>query len=181
MKQQLDILESLVNQCKSGSRKAQVELYDRYAQAMFTTCCRMIKDNMWAEEVMQDAFITAFKKIDSFKGESTFGAWLKRIVINKCIDELNKKKIEFTDVESLPEPKQEDVNELNTEWEIKRIKRVMGTLPDGYRIILSLYLFEGYDHEEISSILGITSSTSRSQFLRAKKKLVSVLKTENYA
>ncbi len=140
----------------------------------------MIPDPMLAEELMQDAFIKAFDRIDQYRGEATFGAWLKRIVVNECLDYLEKKKLEWSSLDENMPVVEED-SEEDFEWKVDEVKRAMSQLPDGYRVVLSLYLFEGYDHEEIAQIMNISGSTSRSQYLRAKKKLVQNLKDYTYA
>jgi len=130
---------------------------------------------MEAEDVMQEAFLNAFKKIDTYIGEVSFGAWLKKIVINRSLDYLKKRKVKFEEVNEkttqIPDYQME-IKEVN----VNAIKNAIQQLPDGYRVVLSLYLIEGYDHEEISEILGISNSNSRTQFLRAKNKLRELLK-----
>ena len=130
---------------------------------------------MEAEDVMQEAFLSAFKKIETYKGEVSFGAWLKKIVVNRSLDYLKKRKVQF-----------EEVNEKTTQIsdyqmgtkdiDVQMIKDAIRELPDGYRVVLSLYLIEGYDHDEISQILEISNSSSRTQLLRAKNKLKVILK-----
>lgn len=144
---------------------------------MYSICLRILNDDMEAEDVMQECFLKAFSKIDTYRGEVSFGAWLKRIVINRSLDYLKKRKLKF-----------EEISEKTTEiadyqMEIKdvdlnTIKNAIQNLPDGYRVVLSLYLIEGYDHEEISQILGISNSNSRTQYLRAKNKLKELLKNK---
>jgi len=136
---------------------------------------RIINNEAEAEDVMQEAFLNAFKKIDSYKGEVSFGAWLKKIVINRSLDHLKKKKVKFEEIN-------EKTNQIadfqmeTKEVNVQVIKDAIQKLPDGYRVVLSLYLIEGYDHEEISEILGISNSNSRTQYLRAKNKLRELLK-----
>jgi RNA polymerase sigma-70 factor (ECF subfamily) len=128
-----------------------------------------------AEDVMQEAFLNAFKKINTYKGEVSFGAWLKKIVINRSLDYLKKRKVRFEEINEKTQKfidHQMETKEVN----MKVIKDAIQKLPDGYRVVLSLYLIEGYDHEEISEILGISNSNSRTQFLRAKNKLREILK-----
>ncbi len=130
---------------------------------------------MEAEDVMQEAFLSVFKKIETYKGEVSFGAWLKKIVVNRSLDYLKKRKVQF-----------EEINERTTqisdyqmgtkEIDVQMIKNAVQELPDGYRVVLSLFLIEGYDHDEISQILGISNSSSRTQLLRAKNKLKTILK-----
>lgn len=145
---------------------------------MYNTCLRIVNDSLEAEDIMQESFLKAFEKIQTYKGEVSFGAWLKRIVINHSLDELRKRKLDMESIEdSLFELKEKkDEKEIFKEEELKikaeEIKDEINKLPDGYRIVLSLYLIEGYDHDEISEILNISSSTSRSQCARAKQKLL---------
>lgn len=170
-----NIHQDIIDQCMEGSSKAQFQLYKLYYKAMYSVSLRIINDEMEAEDVMQEAFLSAFGKISSYKGEVSFGAWLKRIVVNRSLDYLKKRKVQF-----------EEVNERTTEivdyqMETKEInskvlKEAIQNLSDGYRVVLSLYLIEGYDHEEISQILGISNSSSRTQLLRAKNKLRELLK-----
>jgi RNA polymerase sigma-70 factor (ECF subfamily) len=148
---------------------------------MYIIAQRYVKDNFIAEDVMQDAFIKVFKNIQNFKGEVTLGAWIKKIVINQCIDYLKKKKIELV---SLENSKIEIVEENN--WTVTEdvtfeiVNNAINNLPDKYKVVLNLYLLEGYDHQEIAQILNITEVASRSQLMRGKNKLKSQLKKYNY-
>ena len=173
-----DKQKKLIEDCKNNNRKAQLKLYDQYYRAMYTVSLNMVKEQLQAEDLMQEAFISAFSNIKYFKGEVSFGSWLKKIVINKCIDYLKKRKVQFESIESYPNIQEPTINDerLIIEKKASEIKAEIYNLPDGYRAILSLYLIEGYDHEEISQILGISSSTSRSQFTRAKALLIKKLK-----
>lgn len=111
-------------------------------------------------------------KLDSFRNESTIGAWIKRIVINKCINFLKSKRLQFTELsEKLSEPTEESTHENESRFSVETINRAIGILPEGYRVVFSLYALEGYDHEEIGEILGISEQTSKSQFSRAKARL----------
>lgn len=150
---------------------------------MFNTALRITGGQTDAEDVLQDAFISAFKNLNSYREDATFGAWLKRIVVNKALNHVQKSKKDLMLAEDIKE------NESSVEWteehepvySIDAIKKTMDQLPSGFRTVLSLYLFEGYDHKEISEILGITESTSKSQYKRAKDKLKLILKQEvNY-
>ena len=169
--------KSLVENCKAGSSKAQYELYNLYADAMFNIGMRFLKSKEDTEDVVQESFIKAFKSLYTFNFESSFGAWLKRIVVNNCINFLKLKKIPLIEIkqdecfindEEIPE-----VLDLN----IQKIKKGIGLLSDGYQHVINLYLIEGYDHNEISEILDISVSTSKSQYHRAKKKLVEIINT----
>jgi len=163
-----------------GDSAAQFRLYELYYKAMHTTASRIVKDTMLAEELMQNGFMTAFTKMDKWHQKSSFGAWLKRVVINECLDHLAKKKLDTVSMEEMQiaDPEDEEISE--PDYNVDQVKEAMSQLADGYRTILSLYLFEGFDHEEISEVLKISSSTSRSQYLRAKKKLIELIKKTEY-
>lgn len=132
-----------------------------------------------AEDMLQESFSEAFLKMSSFRHESSFGAWLKRIVINKCINEIKRKKADLLYVEDLyrvdKEPEDDYVDYESIKLDVQKIHKAMEQLPEGYRIIFSLYLLEGYDHTEIAQIMGITESTSKSQYMRAKRKIKDIL------
>lgn len=151
-------------------------LYKLYSKAMFNVCLRIVNNTGDAEDVLQESFVSAFKNLKSFKGDSAFGAWLKRIVINKSLNFLKKRSIEATSMDELPDVAEDDRVDFDEgSLSVDRIKKAMGQLPEGYRMVFSLYLFEGYDHGEIGEILGISESTSKSQFNRSKKKLKEIL------
>lgn len=174
-----NIHEDLIAQCKQGSEAAHFQLYRLYSKAMYNTAYRITGNEDDAKDVLQEAFISAFRHLDYYRGDSTFGAWLKRIVINKSITILQKKKFD-----PIPENENWDVaeEEDNTPYmeglSVERVKRCINQLPDGYRTVLSLYLLEGYDHQEIGEIMNITESTSKSQLNRAKAKLRELLDTK---
>lgn len=130
-----------------------------------------------AEDVLQDSFIDAFTQLSSFGRKSTFGAWLKQIVVFKSIALLKRQRMNFVDVETIGELAEEnELDEAEIFYTVDMIKQTIQQLPDGYRTVLSLYLFEGYDHEEISEIIGVARSTVRTQYIRAKQKLLQILK-----
>jgi RNA polymerase sigma-70 factor (ECF subfamily) len=147
---------------------------------MYNTSLRIVNDTMEAEDVMQESFLSAFEKIETYSGTVSFGAWLKKIVINRSLDALSRRKAIFEDIESHTGIKDESPEDLSrqeeVDFKVEEVKDAIERLPDGYRIILSLYLLEGYDHDEIGEILSISSSTSRSQLSRAKQKLITELK-----
>lgn len=169
--------KDLVEKSKLGDRTAQYKLYELYVDAMYNVGMRMMRIKEDAEDVVQDSFIEAFNSISSFRYESTFGSWLKRIVINKSINQLKKKKILVVPIEKeMYRIKSDDEDEETPAMDMKKIIKSIGLLPAGYQQIINLYLVEGYDHVEISEILGITTSTSKSQYHRAKKKLIEIVK-----
>ncbi len=167
----------LVEQSKLGDRNAQYKLYELYVDAMFNISMRMVHIKEDAEDVVQDSFIEAFNNLSSFRYESTFGSWLKRIVINKSINQLKKKKIPVVPIENQMYHIKEEYEETPENMDMDKVIRGIRLLPSGYQQIITLYLVEGYDHTEISDILDISSSTSKSQYHRAKKKLIEIIKT----
>ncbi len=172
--------QDLLDGCKNGDQKAQFQIYKLYYKAMYNTSLRIVNDTMEAEDIMQESFLSAFEKIETYSGTVSFGAWLKKIVVNRSLDALSRRKAVFEDLDAHVGIRDEsgDDSDRNEEVDLRveEVKEAIERLPDGYRIILSLYLLEGYDHDEIAEILSINSSTSRSQLSRAKQKLISELK-----
>ncbi|HEX3166156.1 MAG TPA: RNA polymerase sigma factor [Chitinophagaceae bacterium] len=167
----------MVSQCIDGQTSAYRTLYDRYSKAMYNTALRIVNTTADAEDVLQDSFTDAFMQLSSFEHKSTFGAWLKQIVVFKSITLLKKQRISFVDMEKAEDlPDENESDEPDIGYTVDRIRQTIQQLPDGYRTVLSLYLFEGYDHEEISEILGVAQSTVRTQYIRAKEKLLKLLK-----
>jgi RNA polymerase sigma factor (sigma-70 family) len=168
---------NLVVECKQGSKKACYELYKLYAKAMLNVAFRIVGNVAEAEDVLQEAFLDAFKRIQDFRQETTFGLWLKQIVVSRSINLLRKRKIELVElgdeVDNIAD--EEQYNDEEIQYKVAQVKQAMNELPEGYKQVISLYLIEGYDHEEIGQILNITENTSRTQFLRAKRKLSEIL------
>ncbi len=169
------IHHELVEKCKRGDSRAQRDLYNHYSRGMFNVALRIVNDHFEAEDVLQECFVTAFSKIQSFRGDSSFGAWLKRIVVNRSINAVKRRKMNF---ESIDDDQNADFKEDEEQDEqpwgiytVQDVKKAMGHLPEGYRIVFSLYMFEDLSHREIADSLNITESTSKSQLNRAKKKL----------
>ena len=169
----------IVEKCKQNDRKAQLRLYNQYCDGMYIVAKRFVKDTMEAEDIVQEAFIKAFAKLHQFKGEVTFGAWLKRIVINKSIDLLKSKKQQMLELDEV-HLKVVDSN-YEDEWlvedaiTIEEVKDAINKLPDKYKYVVMLFLIEGYDHQEIAEILNITEVASRTQLSRGKVKLKELL------
>lgn len=175
--QDTDIHEKLIEACRMGDRKAQFEVYKLYYKSMYNVSFRMLNNSAEAEDVMQECFLSAFQKIESYKGEVSFGAWLRKIVINRSLDLLKKKKalISIDAVSEIPDDSSSEEHVYYEGLNPKLIKESIQSLPEGYRVVLNLYLVEGYDHEEISEILNISNATSRTQYHRAKKRLAETL------
>jgi RNA polymerase sigma factor (sigma-70 family) len=182
MKPTKQLHQTIIDQCKNNSAKAQMQLYNLYAKGMFLVAFRYVKGKCLAEDIMQDAFIKAFKNINSYKNEVAFGAWLKRIVINQSIDTLKKNKLELVAInEEVYKVEDEEDWTIEVNISVDQIVETINTLKEKYRLVLTLYLLEGYDHQEISEILNITENTSRTHLLRGKKQLKEQLKNTSYA
>jgi RNA polymerase sigma-70 factor (ECF subfamily) len=176
------IANDLIAQCRNNNRKAQVTLYRKYAQGMYCVAMRFVKNSADAEDITQEAFIRAFRKMDQFEGNVTFGAWLKRIVVNGCIDFLKARKQHFVELEEhrLTLAEEPDWN-VEEDVQVAEVKAAIEALPEKYRYVVQLYLVEGYDHAEISEILDFKETTSRSRLMRGKIYLRELLKNKSYA
>lgn len=172
----------LILQCLEGNRKAQYALYQQYAKAMLNLSYRLIQNREDAEDVLQEAFFEAFDKLHRFRFESTFGAWLKRIVVNRCINALRRKRIQLQYLDDMqafagiPDEAPEE-----TGLTVEQVKKAMAGLPSGSRTIFSLYLLEGYDHNEIAEILDISVSNSKTQYMRARQRVKEIMMQQGYA
>jgi len=169
-------IDVLVQSCTKGDQFAQVELYNRYYKAMYNTALRIVKDTFEAEDIMQESFLNAFTKLDTFKGEVAFGAWLKRIVINNSIHHYRKKQrnneVSLENVMHTVKDKDDVVTDHEfTNVQAQKVLETMKKLKDNYRISLTLHLIEGYDHEEICDIMEISYANCRTTISRAKESL----------
>jgi RNA polymerase sigma-70 factor (ECF subfamily) len=181
MQRTININEELIEGCRKNNRRSQLQLYNQYYKAMYNSAYRILRNTAEAEDVMQESFLVAFRKIDEYKGEATFGAWLKRIVINRSIDELKKRKETVSLDESGMDVPADDNSENYLEmlsYKIDQIRKGIEMLADEDRIILSLLLLEGYDHEEISQVLDISNNASRTRYSRARRRLKELLRKE---
>lgn len=175
-------IEAVLQLCKSGNQRAQMEVYNRYYKAMYNTSYRIVKDSFKAEDIMQESFLTAFTKLDSLKDSSTFGAWLKRIVVNNSIYDYHKNnKHNDVPIENVLY-KIEDQQGVSEDYEFTNLKaakvlETMKSLKDTYQIGLTLHLIEGYDYEEICEIMNITYANCRTLISRAKESLRHKLKS----
>lgn len=171
----------LIEKCKNNDSRAQMQLYDLYCKAMFNTAFNFIKDDDIAQDVMQEAFIKAFKKIGTYTGEASFGSWLKRIVINQSLDWLKKQKLDTVELkEEIAFLPNDEPLEVASEISMAVIYKCIEALPEKCKNVVKLYLLEGYDHQEVAQILEISEVASRSQLSRGKSKLKELLIHENY-
>lgn len=175
----LNIHAELIARCRQNDAQAQYEIYQLYAKAMLNTAYRILGVLEDAEDVLQDSFINAFKSIHTYREEASFGAWLKRIVVNKALSAAGKVKLDLMstaeDFDVADEaPRDDSQMQLN----VQKVKSAMEALPPGFKNVLTLYLIEGFDHKEIAEVLNISESTSKTQYKRAKEKLKELLKSE---
>ena len=172
----------MLEQCKTGNQRAQMEVYNRYYKAMYNTSFRIVKDSFKAEDIMQESFLTAFTKLDTLKDISMFGTWLKRIVINNSIHDYhkNQKNKEAPLDDMLYKVADDQGVEEDHEWNTLKAAQIMQgmkSLKDNYRIVLNLFLIEGYDYEEIGDIMDISYANCRTMISRAKDSLRQKLKS----
>jgi len=170
----INIHQDLLDRCLQGDQSAQFEIYRLYYKSMYNSSLRIVGIPEEAEDIMQESFLAAFRKLKYYSGEVSFGAWLKKIVINRSLDELRKRKVLFEELHA-ELPVEDELYSDADAVTVEEIKSAINLLSDGYRTILSLILLEGYDHEEVSEILGIKNVTSRTQYSRARQKLREIL------
>jgi RNA polymerase sigma-70 factor (ECF subfamily) len=163
----------LVRRSLAGEEHAQRQLYGRYVGAMFHTVLRLTANRSDAEDLTQEVFVKVFEKLDSFRGESTLGAWIKRITVNTALNFLrtaNRMQTVALESQALP-PDEPEVDEAAWAHDLRRIHEAIGELPDGCRLVFNLHLLEGYRHQDVAQMLGITESTSKTQYMRARRLL----------
>ncbi|MFM7089396.1 MAG: RNA polymerase sigma factor [Bacteroidota bacterium] len=166
----------LIAACKANDRLAQQLLYDRYANAMFTISYRITKDRDVASDVLQEAFVRVFNYIHSFRGESTLGAWIKTIVVRSALAILKKEKKGLSfDLSEMDETS----TRLNFDHDTDYLEKAILSLPSGYRTVFLLIEVEGYTHQDVADLLGVSVGTSKSQLFYAKKRLREILIPQN--
>ncbi|TMM53307.1 RNA polymerase sigma factor [Maribacter algarum] len=174
---QIDIVE----ECKANNRRAQLKLYKQYCDGMFYVAMRFLKNADDAEDVIQESFIKAFQKIEQFKGDVTFGAWLKRIVINKSIDFLKAKKQKLVELnEGYIHVAEDEDWSIEENISLDEVRQAIESLPEKYKYVVMMFLMEGFDHSEISQVLNISESACRTRLLRGKGFLKELLKDRRY-
>ncbi len=173
------IHKHLIIQSQQGDQAAMSSLYGLYAKAMYNICRRMMGDEEEAKDMLQESFIDAFQKLPSLREVNTFSSWVKRIVINNCINAIRKKKLDTSQLEEGSDFIEEEEDDFEyTQFQASQIMQVIDLLPEGCKTVLNLYLFEGYDHKEIGDILGVTESASKAQYCKAKARIRKILEEE---
>lgn len=171
----------IIEDCKRGCQQSQFKLYRLYSKAMYNTCLRMVKSQPDAEDILQESFMDVFGKLSTFQYQSSIGAWIKRIVINNCINHLKRKRLLIVELNDGHYNQYEPIieNDLSLKaYNVDMVRKAIMQLPNGYRVVFSLYALEGYDHKEIAQILGVSEATSKSQYSRAKVKLKEIVKKQ---
>lgn len=173
-------ITDLLSLCQQGEQGAQIEVYNRYYKAMYNTSLRIVKHEVEAEDIMQESFLSAFTKLDSYKGEASFGSWLKRIVVNNSLNAYNKsKRLDETSIDDHLYKIEDDaagVAEMDlSSVRAQEVVNAMSELKDNYRQSLSLHLIEGYDYEEMSEIMNVSYANCRTMVSRAKDSLRRIL------
>jgi RNA polymerase sigma-70 factor (ECF subfamily) len=172
--------QELINASRRNDRKAQMMLYNNYSKAMYHTANRILENAAEAEDVMQDAFIEAFQKISQLSDEASFGAWLKRIVINRALDVVKREKVSQSYQEmmkqELSEVEEAEEEDSDAHYKLFEVREAMKNLPKQYRIVLSLHLFEGMDHEEMAQILNLEYNNVKTKYSRARHRLLEEVK-----
>ncbi len=170
------IHQDLISESIKGNDRARYQLYQLYSKAMFNVCLRMMNNREDAEDMLQEAFVQAFQKIGTFRNESGFGTWLKSITIHTCINALKKRKVDLHYIDDLHRFETAEEEPEEALFTTENVMEAINQLPEGARIVLSLYLLEGYDHSEIAQILNISESTSKTQYMRARQKVYELMK-----
>lgn len=170
------LTDQLVARCKKGDVRAFRELYDAYSAAMYNICLRMTGNISDAEDTLQEAFIQVYGNISRLENAGSFTAWIKRIVVNQCLSHLRRKKVYFEEVEEVEMEEEQPLDEEGFTWTVSAVKEAIQALPAGYKTVLNLYLFEEYSHKEIASMLDISESTVKTQYMRAKEKVRQLVK-----
>jgi RNA polymerase sigma factor (sigma-70 family) len=157
--------------CKKGDARAFQHLYQSYAKAMYSICVRMCGNTADADDVLQEAFVQIYNHLHAVENDHSLTAWIKRIVVNQCISFLRKKKVSFLSFEDRDVVEEPGLDEQFHAAQVAQVKEAINQLPEGYRTVLNLYIFESYTHKEIGELLGISESTVKTQYMRSKNRV----------
>lgn len=178
-------LSTIVDNCRRGDRRSMKKIFDDFSENMYAISLRYVNDSMIAEDIVSTGFIKAFERLNQLDDSSKFAGWLKRIVVNLCLDHLKSTKNKFENIDDhifhIDSGNQKDpLDELG----LKNILELINSMPDGYKTVFNLYEIEGYNHIEIANMLDVSVSTSKSQLMKSKNWLREKLKNykeyENY-
>lgn len=170
--------EEIVERCKRGDTAAFSQLYHQYSKEVYNTIYRLVPHTGEAEDLLQEAFVSAFQAIHKFEHTGGFRAWIKRIAINQSISWIRKRKLQLVELDdtrtSIAE--EEMIDEAQFSFKVEEVKKAIEQLPDSYRTIVQLYLFENIPQEEIAQMLGLSYNNVRIQYHRSKQKILKSLK-----
>jgi RNA polymerase sigma-70 factor (ECF subfamily) len=181
MGESIDFNRRVIEKCLEGDIKAQYQLYKQYSKAMYNVAIRLMNNKMDAEDILQESFVTAFRKLGELENLNAFGSWLKRIVINNCISQQRKRKIHLEEIGDQGFENDPDPEEPGPMVDPSAMHQAIKELPDKGRTVLVLRALEGYKHKEIAEMLDITVSTSKTQYSRALTLLKKKLNAREYA
>ena len=175
--------QELISMCRNGRDSGFTELYNRYARGIYNSISRIVAHTGEAEDILQETFFTVFSELDKLNGVVSFEGWVRRIAINRSISHLRKKKVQFADIADVDvaADAEYDIEEHEIfDCRVEDVKRGIEELPPGYKTIINLYLFEKMNQEEIATMLGLSPVTVRTQYHRAKKRILLTLKDKSY-
>lgn len=171
------VLKELIDECKKDNRKAQKELYDRFSTSLFASCLKYAPNYQEAQDILQDAFITIFKKIQQFKDDGSFEGWCRRITVNTALQRYRKTKVfNLVNEDQIKDENMEEVEEID-DIDLNSLLAMVQQLPERYRMVFSMYVLDGYSHKEIASMMDITEGTSKSNLARARQHLKETITT----
>ncbi len=180
MEETININRRVIEKCLQGDIKAQFQLYQQYSKAMYNIASRFLNNKMDAEDILQESFVTAFNRMGELKNKDAFGGWLKRIVINNCISLQRKQMIQFEEIDEQKQGEEDELYDEGPELDPAVVHRAIKDLPAKGRTVLVLRALEGYSHKEIAETLGVTVSTSKTQYSRALALLNGKLKGKRH-
>ena len=177
-----DDLNTIIKNCLEGERESQKKIFDLFAPKMMTVCLRYTRSHADAEDVLQDGFVNVYTKMNQFKFKGSFEGWIRRIMVNCALRFLEKRK-DYVPLNDDRVGLETNVEQASVEEDVddkaRRILSLVRTLPEGYKKVFNMYVFEGFDHNEIAEVMNITSSTSRSQLTKARKYLRKEMENNN--
>ncbi|GAB5538542.1 MAG: RNA polymerase sigma factor [Salibacteraceae bacterium] len=168
--------QELIEQCLSGSQRAQRALFDKFSRKMMAVCMRYVADRERAEDVLQDGFVKVFLNLKKFRGQGSFEGWIRRTMVNTSLDYLRKKKIDEIDADISEAEYLAGTNEkVVGKMRVEELMKLIEEMPTGYRTVFNMYAIEGYSHKEIAEELQVTESTSKTQFRKARTYLMNII------
>ena len=167
--------EEIIRGSVKGDNSCQRILFEKYAGRMMSLCLRYSKDAHTAQDILQMGFIKVFDSLHQFKGEGSFEGWMRRVFVSVALRQSGKKKLSFSEMNNLAEEAHYEAPSVVTKISEDELHSLIRKLPDGYQTVFNLVVVEGYSHDEVAALLKITSSTSRTQLLKARKMLQSLI------